>query len=795
MIAFSRAVTGLRIAEQNLYVTSNNLSNVETEGYHRQRLNQYDFGTAKIGNLNIGLGVDADSVRQAKLEFLENNYRNELASYGRNKYEDKVYTSLQSIIGDDGSYLQDCMHDMWEAFNEVAKEYTTTIAGGYLRENAVSLVAEFDAINDQLNKMQNELNTEVINTVRKINDYSSQIATLNDKITRAEADGSTACELRDSRDSIIASLSELVDLVVENSTETCVDIRTSSGYLVIRTHSNELTTDTIVPGSIYCSPVWKASGQEFIVNDGELKGILEMRGGNLIGNWEHSSNGAPKEKMDIVISIDMDMNYNTVMNLKDNLSNLFDTLDRQGVNYELYLTNGQKTTVQEIEEFADYFYLEELKRDVLDSNITRFTELIQQISDKYGEDSKQVKCLLDYVGQKLSIDDFEEDLFNTGDTALQEAFTNKPDIEGGYTIISFSEYAQTIEGLSVDGIGQFINGTSPYRENVACGPDTYKDLLIDFLDAQYLNANVPQANKDNPLWNVSHIQTIDFRDDSNPYLLVLTDEGIRSDIDDVATLLNEANMQVIAITDEASENDWKKLVEQTDGDVLDIASFGSLEEVEKLGLAISRDFNSRLIGVEQENGIAFFRSGLNSFLNALAREVNGIMRQGVSQNGKHHGDTYIDPETGEEKEYNLDLFIKIDDKLPLQMGNIQINPLYEDIMNMPLSLSGDIGDFRIGNMLVDLTNTNVFSNTKGYSTFDEHYANFILNFGQAANKALTGYEVQETVLNTAKDRIFQVSGVSMDEELSNMVKYQYSYTASSKMIRVIDEMLQTIIRM
>ena len=35
----------------------------------------------------------------------------------------------------------------------------------------------------------------------------------------------------------------------------------------------------------------------------------------------------------------------------------------------------------------------------------------------------------------------------------------------------------------------------------------------------------------------------------------------------------------------------------------------------------------------------------------------------------------------------------------------------------------------------------------------------------------------------------------MDEELSNMLKFQYSYTASSKMINVIDEMLETIIRM
>ena len=62
MIAFSRAVTGLKIAEQNLYVTSNNLSNVETDGYHRQRLNQYSFQSETRGGFPVGLGVDAESI-------------------------------------------------------------------------------------------------------------------------------------------------------------------------------------------------------------------------------------------------------------------------------------------------------------------------------------------------------------------------------------------------------------------------------------------------------------------------------------------------------------------------------------------------------------------------------------------------------------------------------------------------------------------------------------------------------------------------------------------------------------
>ena len=82
MLAFSRAITGLRIAEQNLYVTSNNLSNVETDGYHRQRLVQHSFKPEHRGNFAIGLGVDSNTIQQTRLEFLETNYRNELASCG-----------------------------------------------------------------------------------------------------------------------------------------------------------------------------------------------------------------------------------------------------------------------------------------------------------------------------------------------------------------------------------------------------------------------------------------------------------------------------------------------------------------------------------------------------------------------------------------------------------------------------------------------------------------------------------------------------------------------------------------
>ena len=60
MLEFSRAVSGLRVAEQNLFITANNLSNVNTEGYKRQQLGQREFPAINMGSYSVGLGVDAD---------------------------------------------------------------------------------------------------------------------------------------------------------------------------------------------------------------------------------------------------------------------------------------------------------------------------------------------------------------------------------------------------------------------------------------------------------------------------------------------------------------------------------------------------------------------------------------------------------------------------------------------------------------------------------------------------------------------------------------------------------------
>ena len=82
---------------------------------------------------------------------------------------------------------------------------------------------------------------------------------------------------------------------------------------------------------------------------------------------------------------------------------------------------------------------------------------------------------------------------------------------------------------------------------------------------------------------------------------------------------------------------------------------------------------------------------------------------------------------------------------------------------------------------------------KKKSSFIDYYDDLV---GQIANSGYvfrTIYENQEGTVESIDAAREQVIGVSSDEELSNMVKFQNAYNASSRYINVIDEMLEHLL--
>jgi flagellar hook-associated protein 1 FlgK len=79
------------------------------------------------------------------------------------------------------------------------------------------------------------------------------------------------------------------------------------------------------------------------------------------------------------------------------------------------------------------------------------------------------------------------------------------------------------------------------------------------------------------------------------------------------------------------------------------------------------------------------------------------------------------------------------------------------------------------------------------TTLDGFYGQFVARIGVDADQASRMHEVQSGVLDAAQARRDGVSGVNMDEEMADMVRFQKSYNAAARMITTLDQMLETII--
>ncbi|WP_025027197.1 flagellar hook-associated protein FlgK [Caldalkalibacillus mannanilyticus] len=81
----------------------------------------------------------------------------------------------------------------------------------------------------------------------------------------------------------------------------------------------------------------------------------------------------------------------------------------------------------------------------------------------------------------------------------------------------------------------------------------------------------------------------------------------------------------------------------------------------------------------------------------------------------------------------------------------------------------------------------------GKGTFDEYFRSVIGGLGVKTQEATRQALNQETILKSVDNRRESVSGVSLDEEMANLIKFQHAYNASARVMTTVDQLLDTII--
>ncbi|HED08924.1 MAG TPA: flagellar hook-associated protein FlgK [Ignavibacteria bacterium] len=170
------------------------------------------------------------------------------------------------------------------------------------------------------------------------------------------------------------------------------------------------------------------------------------------------------------------------------------------------------------------------------------------------------------------------------------------------------------------------------------------------------------------------------------------------------------------------------------------------------------------------NNIPGYQASLDGYINNLVNSLNGQHTKGF---------TPTNPSLTSIKFF--DGYVK---------GELKIN---SEILNDPnkIAISKD-GTSGNGEIALNIANLFTQKDSNGITQLDS-YINLIAQIGNDKKSAVDTSEAYKLSLDQLQKQKASVSGVSIDEEMANVIRYQRSYDASAKLIKVADDMLQTLI--
>ena len=219
--AFYVAKSGIQAANYNLKVTGQNIANVNTEGYTRQRVDAYAVGSSgnnmRYSNktdLGIGEGTECTGVSQMRDPFLDVRYRMEHAKTGETDTELTTLNDLESVFDEtdtDGINAQ--FSDLVKQLSTLAGTPSDTSLENIVKNSSLLLTKAFNNAAEQLSKIRTQ-QTDSFQTdaVDKVNTILQNIAHINQEIKSSDVSQTPALELIDQRNAMLDDLSQYVDI-------------------------------------------------------------------------------------------------------------------------------------------------------------------------------------------------------------------------------------------------------------------------------------------------------------------------------------------------------------------------------------------------------------------------------------------------------------------------------------------------------------------------------------------------------------------------------------------------------
>jgi flagellar hook-associated protein 1 len=244
---------GLNIALQSLLTeqgaiatTANNIANVNTPGYARQRPDIAETTPVEIGNLTFGTGVELQRVVSLRDSVIDLRVNQETQQQGQlTAFLDSGQQIQQLFNEAAGTGLQTPLTAFFNSLSKLSTNPSDVNVRQGVLTAAQNLSSAFNQASKSLATVQRSVDLAVTQSVSQINTLTTQIAKVNAQVSAAQNSGQNSGPFADQRQQLINQLSSLVDVSEIDAHNGGITLTTSTGAaLVVGGQSFALTTQT-----------------------------------------------------------------------------------------------------------------------------------------------------------------------------------------------------------------------------------------------------------------------------------------------------------------------------------------------------------------------------------------------------------------------------------------------------------------------------------------------------------------------------------------------------------------------
>lgn len=296
------AKSGMNVSQVAIQTTSHNISNINTPGYSRQRVNQsasspYSMPgkNSNFGAGQIGTGAQIDDVTRIRNSFYDYQYRSESHQYGNTSVKYEYFKNIEGIFNEPSdTAISSSLNSFFNSWSELSKDPQSSGVKSVVIENGKYLSNSINSAFKRLESLEEGLDKQSEYIMDEVNSMLSQLDKLEKNIKIIQGSGKSPNDFLDQRDQLLDNLSFKLNIndkdvkatlkkAYDANGKVTLDDLTKSGVkisgelegtLSMKQEINKYKDGLKQLSNTITSNVNKAAGQEiFKAKDGELISI------------------------------------------------------------------------------------------------------------------------------------------------------------------------------------------------------------------------------------------------------------------------------------------------------------------------------------------------------------------------------------------------------------------------------------------------------------------------------------------------------------------------------------------